>query len=308
MLTFTPARRTKSHARVALDGPSGSGKTWTALTIATGLTGHDGRIAVIDTEHGSASKYATNTTTTSPGAWAFDSCELTSFSPTTLIESLAVAADAAYDVVVIDSLSHFWAGADGMLEQVDRSQRTGTDRHGMSGWKAMAPTERAMIEAMLAYPGHIIVTLRVKSDWVEETGRNGKRQMIKVGTRPVQRDGIEFEFDIVASMDADNTMTVTKSRCPAMSGKVIQHPTDAVGVDLAQWLSDGTDAPTATDLHTKALAATSVTDLRQLYADATRHQLLGASVLTGDGSATTLGDLIRILGARARTNETQENQ
>ena len=53
MFTFSKATKTKSKLRMALIGPSGSGKTYTALTVATGL---GKRVAVIDTERGSASK------------------------------------------------------------------------------------------------------------------------------------------------------------------------------------------------------------------------------------------------------------
>lgn len=53
--TFQPATKRQAKLRLALDGPSGSGKTYSALAIAAAL---GERIALIDTEHGSASKYA----------------------------------------------------------------------------------------------------------------------------------------------------------------------------------------------------------------------------------------------------------
>ncbi|MEG0635799.1 MAG: AAA family ATPase, partial [Pseudomonas sp.] len=52
---FKKAERKQAKLRLALAGPSGSGKTFSALLMAKGL---GGRIAVIDTEHGSASLYA----------------------------------------------------------------------------------------------------------------------------------------------------------------------------------------------------------------------------------------------------------
>src|SRR5947208_2781832 len=65
------ARATKHQAklRLTLDGPSGSGKTYSALAIATAL---GARIALIDTEHGSAKKYAGD-------PFVFDLLELDSF-------------------------------------------------------------------------------------------------------------------------------------------------------------------------------------------------------------------------------------
>lgn len=232
MSDFTFAKATKKAAkgRIAIDGPSGSGKTYTALTIA-GVLGD--RIAVIDTEHGSASKYA--------DLFNFDTLHLHRYSPQILIDALTAAGTARYDVVVVDSLSHFWMGTDGMLEQVDKAAKR-AGGHGMSGWKEMRPVERQMVEALLAYPGHVICTLRVKTDWVEGENSRGKRQMMKVGTKAEQREGLEYEFDLVASMDLNNELTVGKSRCPALSGEIVDRPGVAFAETFKKWLDDGETA------------------------------------------------------------------
>jgi ABC-type dipeptide/oligopeptide/nickel transport system ATPase component len=235
MAEFAFAKATKKAAkgRIALDGPSGSGKTYTALTIAQVL---GDRIAVIDTEHGSASKYA--------DLFSFDTLHLHRYSPQILIDALAAAGSAGYEVVVVDSLSHFWMGTDGMLEQVDKAgKREGG--HGMSGWKAMRPVERQMVESLLAYPGHVICTLRVKSDWVEGE-RNGRKAMLKVGTKAEQREGLEYEFDLVASMDLGNELTVIKSRCPSLSGEIVARPGVAFAETFKAWLDAGETAGPST--------------------------------------------------------------
>jgi hypothetical protein len=229
-LTFSKATKKAAKGRIALDGPSGSGKTYTALTVATTL---GERVAVIDTEHGSASKYA--------DLFAFDTLGLHRYSPQILIDALAAAGDAGYDVVVIDSLSHFWMGTDGMLEQVDKAAKR-SGGHGMSGWKEMRPVERQMVEALLAYPGHVVCTLRVKTDWVEGENSRGKRQMMKVGTKAEQREGLEYEFDLVASMDLSNELTVVKSRCPALSGEIVTRPGREFAETFKSWLDDGEQA------------------------------------------------------------------
>jgi energy-coupling factor transporter ATP-binding protein EcfA2 len=226
-LTFARATKKAAKGRVAIDGPSGSGKTYTALMLA-GVLGD--RIAVIDTEHGSASKYA--------DLFEFDTLHLHRYSPQILIDALAAAADAGFQVVVVDSLSHFWMGTDGMLEQVDKAAKR-AGGHGMSGWKELSPVERNMVEAMLGYPGHLIATMRVKTDWVEGENARGKRQMMKVGTKAVQREGLEYEFDLVASMDLNNELTVSKSRCPALSGEIVDRPGVAFAETFKAWLDAG---------------------------------------------------------------------
>ncbi|MCU7532035.1 ATP-binding protein, partial [Prescottella equi] len=134
-IQFTPATKKASKARIALCGPSGSGKTYTGLALATALSD---RVAVIDTERGSASKYV------GLNGWQFDTVAPDKFSPLSLVETLGVAAGAGYPAVLIDSLSHYWEGTDGMLEQVDK--RSGSNKF-TSGWKVVRPEERKMIDA-----------------------------------------------------------------------------------------------------------------------------------------------------------------
>ena len=55
---FRKATREKVFLKLAVTGPSGSGKTYSALRLARGLVGPTGKIALIDTENGSASLYA----------------------------------------------------------------------------------------------------------------------------------------------------------------------------------------------------------------------------------------------------------
>lgn len=52
------SERSKAKIKMALQGPSGSGKTMSALLLAQGLTGNMSKIAVIDSENGSANLYA----------------------------------------------------------------------------------------------------------------------------------------------------------------------------------------------------------------------------------------------------------
>jgi hypothetical protein len=289
-LTFNRATKKAAKARIALEGPSGSGKTYTALTTARAL---GKRIAVIDTEHRSASLYADE--------FDFDTLELDSYDPNLLMGALSTAAAAGYDVVIVDSLSHFWMGTDGMLEQVDRAaKRTGSGT--FAGWKEMRPTERRMIDAMLAYPGHIIVTLRTKTEWVVEENDRGKKVPRKIGLKAEQREGLEYEFTLVASMDQENTLVVTKSRCKALSGAVVTKPGEEFGRTLLDWLDAGETATvTAAELRDEALDVyATVDDLYALYQRAERAGLLGAPVVDDADDAVALGDLVRRRGTEVK--------
>jgi len=292
---FVPATKEQAKARLALAGPSGSGKTWTGLTIATGLA-EGGKIAVIDTERGSASKYS--------GIFRFDRLNMYRYDPRDLAKALAAAAKGGYSVVVIDSLSRFWSGAGGMLEYVDAAAKRSYGGNSFGGWKEARPIENDMIEAMLGYPGHVIVTMRTKTAYEITKTEQGKTVPVKIGLQPEQRSGIEYEFDVVGDMDLENSLTVSKSRCPELSGQVIHRPDAAVAEVLLAWLTDGTPAKSLSDYRDLALdASLSRADLQELYRSVKDDGKLAALVMDETGEMVTLHALITRKGAEAAKAE-----
>lgn len=280
MSSFTPATKSASRARLALCGPSGSGKTYTGLALAHGI---GGKLAVVDTERGSASKYV------GLNGWKFDTVVPESFSPDALSALLAEAGE-EYDVILIDSLSHYWMGVDGMLEQADNRKH---GSNSFSGWKEARPLERRMIDAMLAFPGHVIVTMRTKTEWVIEDDERGRKVPRKIGTKPEQREGIEYEFDLVGDMDLDNRLLVSKSRIPELTRASIPEPGVELAATILEWLSDGEDVPDATDMREQALALSDRAALVELASQVDRLGLSGAAVLDVDGKPNTLRQVIR---------------
>lgn len=230
--TFQKATRQKAKLRLALIGASGSGKTYTALAIATNL---GKRVAVIDTERGSASKYA--------GTFEFDVLEPDTFEPQQYIDALHAAAEAGYDVVVIDSLSHAWMGKGGALEQVDNAAKRSQSRNTFNAWREVTPQHNAMVDAIISAPLHVIATMRAKTEYVLEKDDRGKTVPRKVGIQPVQRDGLEYEFDVVADLDVENNdLIVGKTRCNVLHGKVYRKAGKDVADTLLRWLDDGAEA------------------------------------------------------------------
>jgi hypothetical protein len=232
---FKPASKAGRKARLSIQGMSGSGKTWTGLSIAHGLS--EGRkFAVIDTEKGAASLYAGH------HGIQFDSCPMDRYDPRDLIKVLDSAAQAGYPTVFVDSLSHFWKGTDGTLDQVEKAKaKYGGNK--FAGWKDGTPIQNDMVAAILDYPGHVVCSMRSYTEWVLE---NGKPQ--RVGMRPEQRKGIEYEFDVAVAMDLENTLEVLKSRCPALNRQVIKRPNGArdIAGPLLAWLAANPEPNPAT--------------------------------------------------------------
>ena len=227
-IQFTKATRKGQKLRMALYGPSGSGKTYTALLLASQM---GERVAVLDSEHGSASLYADQ--------FAFDAFEPDSFSPKVYVEAIRAAADAGYDVLVIDSLSHAWMGKGGALEMVDNASRRASG-NSFAAWKDVTPVQNEMVEAMLGARLHLIVTMRAKTEYVIEENARGKKEPRKVGLAPVQRDGIEYEFQVVGDLDMENTLVISKSRCRDIPpGMVVPKPGASLANALKVWLDEG---------------------------------------------------------------------
>lgn len=231
-ITFATAVKEKIPAKATIAGPSGSGKTHTALLFATNLvkpTG--GKIAVIDSEGRSARKYA--------DIFDFDVFEITGeYDPAIYCQAINTAVQAGYEVLIIDSLSHAWNGAGGVLEIVDRaSAKMGNNK--WAGWSKGRPAQNKLVQTIINAPIHIIGTLRSKTEWVID--EKGKPQ--KVGLASIQSDEFEFEFDVVGMMNMDHSMTITKSRCPLIEVNSEQTDIKHMAQTLHSWLTDGVEPP-----------------------------------------------------------------
>lgn len=227
-MQFAKAVKYDAKARIALVGPSGSGKSMTSLEIATYLAGPDGKIAALDTEHGSLSKYADK--------YSFSVFEPTYYTIPVFLDALKSAIDGGFSVFCVDSLSHFWMGAGGALEFVDAATKRSTRGDSFGAWKDYRAEERKMLDAILAAPIHIIVTMRTKSAYEMQKNDKGKMVRVKVGLAPIQTDGLEYEFDLVGYMDDENSLIVDKTRCPDYGSAVINRPKGEDFDKFSAWL------------------------------------------------------------------------
>ena len=157
-ITFRKAEKSQAKLRAALFGPAGSGKTFSALRIASGMVQKSGgTIALIDTERGSASLYADK--------FAFDVLELPKPTIAACTEAIQAAGKAGYEVLIIDSLSHAWAE---LLEDMETLKNAKYKGNYWAAWGEGTPKQRAFIKTLLDYPGHVIATMRVKTERAQE--------------------------------------------------------------------------------------------------------------------------------------------
>jgi ABC-type dipeptide/oligopeptide/nickel transport system ATPase component len=215
---FKKARREVVPAKIGLVGPSGSGKTYTALRLAGGLA-NGGRIALIDTEHGSASLYADE--------FDFDQATMAPpYDPARFAKAIEAATGEGYGVLIIDGISPAWQGQGGVLDIAEANKK---GNNSFSGWSVATPAHQRLVDAILSAPIHLICTMRSKTAWVMGEGNKPE----KVGLEPVQRDGIDYEFSVVGELDVQHRMRVSKSRLRVLEvGQIVHEPSEGLGAEI----------------------------------------------------------------------------
>jgi hypothetical protein len=281
---FKKATKEKLLLRVCLCGPSGSGKTYTALAIATGL---GLPIRCIDSEHGSARKYSDR--------FSFDVLELENDqSPAEYVAAIEEAYhDGFRGTLIIDSLSHAWMGKGGALEQVDRIASGSKSGNSFTAWREVTPQHNKLVDAILRCPLHVIVTLRVKTEYILEDTGKGTKAPRKIGMQPVMRDGVEYEFDVVGDLDLNNQLEIGKTRCSPLKGQTYLRPGANVARILLEWANDGTDARAAAPAPAKGeRPSAEANELQGLTAtEAAAWPALRRRFLECEANQVTLGPL-----------------
>lgn len=225
---FKKAERKKIKLKLAITGPTGSGKSFSALRLAKGL---GGKVAVIDTENGSASLYSDK--------FDFDVLDMKPpFTTEKYIEAINSAEKAGYEIIVIDSLTHAWAGEGGLLEQ----KAVLDSRPGSNHWTNWGPIEKkdaALKNAYLHSNCHIISTMRSKMDYAQ-TDENGKKKIQKLGMAPIARDGLTYEFTTVFDIAMDHKAETSKDRTGLFTDRIFQI-TEETGEEIKKWIESGAE-------------------------------------------------------------------
>lgn len=227
---FKKAIKKNLKLRLATFGTSGSGKTYSALRIATGLASKEGgRIAFIDTERGSASRYA--------DSFDFDVLEVSNPNIETTVN--AINAANGYSVLIIDSLSHPWKE---LLSEIEKIAKTKYRGNTWSAWSEGTPMQDKLVNAILDFKGHVIATMRSKTEWAtEKDERTGKSKPVRIGLTPEQGKGIEYEFDMLLEINTEHCGSVLKDRTGKFQDATIQMPDENFGIELHAWLNSGID-------------------------------------------------------------------
>lgn len=225
------ATRKKSKLRLNISGPSGSGKTYSALLMAKGLVGDWTKIAVIDTEAGSAGLYS--------HLGDFNTIDLNPpYSPERYIQAIDACIKAGMECVIIDSSSHEWSGAGGCIESNDKLAAAKYKGNTWSAWNETTPRHDAFVNKVLQSPIHFITCTRSKT----ETVMGEDKKVKKVGMKDIQRSEWEYELTVSLNLDRDTHLaTPSKDRTNLFENRQPFVITEQTGKEIKEWCESGVE-------------------------------------------------------------------
>lgn len=212
-----------------MSGPSGSGKTYSALILAKSIASSMDKVAIIDTENGSADLYS--------HLGEFNVLPLQApYTPERYIEAIKECDTAGMEVLIIDSTSHEWDGKGGCLEINDLIAKTRFKGNTWAAWSETTPRHQKFIEAITTSRMHIITTARAKTDMIQTDDKKIK----KVGMKEIQREGFEYELTLNFTLDRDgHYATASKDRTGLFIDKDPFVIDESVGKELRAWSESG---------------------------------------------------------------------
>lgn len=306
MAGFRKAERRQMRLRIGLAGPSGSGKTVSSLLVAYGITGDWNAIGLVDTEHNSGD-IPVGSTVNGVTIGEYNILPLEPpYTPDVYIEAIKEAEKAGIKVLILDSISHAWAGEGGLLEKHGQLAKRGGNS--FDAWRDVTPLHNKFVEAMLSCNLHLIATLRAKVEYAVEKSDRGTT-IKKMGMAPIQRDGMEYEFTVFLDLDQSHQASSSKDRTSLFDGKIFT-PSPKTGEMLRAWAESGVEAPAqqarptaaaqpakapdAKALRSEVIALVKRLNLADAMAKLTKDAF-GVTVKTADMSAEQLQTILTIL-------------
>jgi hypothetical protein len=289
--TFRPAKRENVPLLLGVAGGTGSGKTYSALLLARGLANGQ-PFAIVDTENGRAKHYADLFPEMRHGEIHAP------FRPQKYADAIQAGA-AEYPVVVVDSMSHEWAGDGGCLDWHDELMG-GDQKKNLSAWIEPKRSHKAMVTRLLQVNAHVILCFRAEPK-VEAIREGGQTKIVPKasltgldGWLPISEKMLPYELTASFLLMADKPGVPKPIKLQEQHKPFVDlaSPLDEqVGVRLAEWargsssesdgapVTAGTSPPSGSEGEIKTLTSQLVALLREI------RQSAGATELIADNKA-----------------------
>jgi hypothetical protein len=216
------ATRQAAKLKIGFSAVSGAGKTYGALLVAHGLVGDWSKIAVIDTENGSADLYS--------HLGEYNVLTLNSFAPEKYIEAITACEKAGIELVIIDSITHEW---DYLLQVHSKMEG-----NSYTNWNKITPRHDAFKNKILQSPCHIFTTVRRKTEY-EMQNVAGRTSIVKLGTKEETRSGFEYELTINFEINESHLAKAGKDRTGLFVNRDEFQLNKEVGEELRNWCNSG---------------------------------------------------------------------
>lgn len=311
-MAIKKGKRTTAKLRIGLTGPTNGGKTYSSIRLAYGILKEThpewteeeiwDHIVLIDTERMRGLFYINRTDLPLKTGEFYHVSISAPYHPQKYIDAIKEAEDLLKQdgVIIIDSLSHAWNYSGGILDIKEQiSKKPGVNSY--TAWNEAGQIQNNLIDIILSTECHTIVTMRSKMEYVLEQNENGKLVPIKKGLSPIQRDDVEYEFDITLMLDKDHKVTIIKD-ITFLNQITYENVIDEnLGSDLIKWLikdlniDDYNKNKTLEYIEKIKEIITNVTEARQYYEEHYfKEQNLKLSSLTLDQAKEIYKDLKEI--------------
>jgi thymidine kinase len=247
-LVLQAATKILKPLKVLSYGPTYSGKTLSSLYLAVGLVMKIRKcseadaykhIVMIDTEFGRGALY------NKIGLYNYLRIDPPYYTEKLVDMITQLNAMDQVDVIIIDSLTHFWVKEGGILDQKAAKDKLGGNSY--TNWQDFTAKFNRMIDTILTSQKHIFTTARAKTDTALVTGDNGKATPKSYGLKPELRDNVEYDFDIVFNIDKQSHNLIVDKGVPGLK-PVYEIATVDVGQEIYSLFSADSVVPARTKL------------------------------------------------------------
>jgi len=225
--------------KLLMYGPTYAGKTWNGLKIALGIvmkirgcTEAEAykHIIMLDSENKRGALYAYM------GPYNYKEIE-----PPFLAEKITNEIDLLndvnqIDVILIDSLTHYWSKTGGILDR--KAKKDAKGGNGYTNWQEFTAIFSEMIDTILQSPKVVIATTRSKNDTVMEANDKNKMVPRTYGLKPDLRDDIDYDFDIVFNVDKQSHNLIMEKGVPGIKN-VYEVDGPEIGMELYDLFNAG---------------------------------------------------------------------
>ncbi len=211
------------------------------------------------------------------------------------VEAIKSAEKAGYKVLVVDSMSHAWKR---ILEEIELLTNTKYKGNSYRAWSEGTPMYEKLVDAMLSFKGHIIMTSRSKTEYVQEKDQNGRTVINKVGLGVQNRADFEYECTMFLEGTHDHYFTFSKDRTGKYQDQIILKPDEAFAEELVEWLNGGAEIKETL----QDVLGNIENEIGKLMADESNKPKIGSAIKEA-GCTTKISEIKDIEIAKAVLNK-----